>query len=143
VIDVDVGGFVKWFKNAGQKLKVQTRLAVGRTAEAAATYARLSRLYKNHTYGLRSSIRTTKGDTEASASANAKYAHWVESGTRPHAIEPRRKKVLRFERNGEVFFRTRVFHPGTDPRPFMRTAQEQATPLFSRLVTAAATEAFR
>ncbi len=141
-MSMDASAFVKWLGNAGKELEKQTAIAVKRTAEAAATYARIQGWYEHHTYKLRNSIKTSHAGVEAKVSANAPYAHYVEYGQRAHWIEARRKKVLRFEINGEVFFRRRVYHRGTGPRPFMRHAQEKATPLFSRLVTEAATNAF-
>lgn len=34
-------------------------------------------------------------------------------GTRPHAIRPKRARVLRFVQNGRVRYAQRVWHPGT------------------------------
>ena len=61
--------------------------------------------------------------------ASAGYAAFVELGTRPHVITPRRAKVLAWGTNnrlsgrprsgsGMVFAR-RVNHPGTKPQPFL------------------------
>jgi hypothetical protein len=44
--------------------------------------------------------------------ATARYARYIESGTRPHVIVPRRARVLRFEIGGRVVFARRVNHPG-------------------------------
>lgn len=65
-------------------------------------------------------LRSTLGDTTTRTGpvvtttvfANARYARWVESGSRPHAIVPRRAKALRFEVGGRVVFAKRVWHPG-------------------------------
>lgn len=55
----------------------------------------------------------------------------VLKGTRPHPITPRRDRsarnrrrpaMLRFEIGGEVFYRRRVFHPGTRANDFMGRA---------------------
>jgi len=140
---IDGSGLVNWCKETAAKLQSQTQQALQRTATTAATYAKLSRLYKSHTYNLRNSIRTRVSPGKAQVSANARYASWVENGTRPHEILPRRKKVLRFVQHGEVRFAKRVFHPGTKPRPFMQEAQDKATPLFERLVREAASNAFQ
>jgi hypothetical protein len=146
---LDASAFTKWLGKAAKKLEAQTSLALRRTAEAAATYARLSKQYKSHTYGLRKSIHTKPGKLDATVVADAPYAHFVENGTKRHPIEPkdrgsspRQRQWLRFEVNGQMVFARKVDHPGTYARPFMREAQERATPLFSRLVAEAATNAF-
>ena len=143
MIELKASGFAKWIGEAAKKLQSGTQQALSRTAEAAATYAKLSRLYKSHTYGLRSSIHTKVGTGQAIVSANARYASWVENGTRPHVIVPRRKTWLRFEQAGQIRFAKSVQHPGTQPRPFMREAQHKATPLFERLVHDAVRNAFQ
>lgn len=44
------------------------------------------------------------------------YASFVRDGTRAHVIEARPpRKALRWESGGEVFYRRRVNHPGTQP----------------------------
>ncbi|MDX2730997.1 hypothetical protein [Streptomyces sp. PA03-2a] len=50
---------------------------------------------------------------------------WVNEGTRPHIIRPRRKRVLRFEIRGREVFAAYVRHPGTKPNPFMARALRQ------------------
>jgi hypothetical protein len=48
----------------------------------------------------------------------ARYARYLEHGTRPYTIVPRRRKALRFEVAGETIFARRVQHPGLKPHPF-------------------------
>lgn len=57
--------------------------------------------------------------------AKAKHASFVEQGTRPHVIMPRKARVLRFQSGGKTVFAMRVNHPGTKPRPFLRPAVEE------------------
>ena len=45
----------------------------------------------------------------------AYYAPYVEYGTRPHVIYPRRARALRFEVRGKTVFARYVRHPGTRP----------------------------
>lgn len=56
--------------------------------------------------------------------AKARHASFVEQGTRPHAIRPKRARVLRFQAGGRTVFAAHVDHPGTRPRPFLRPAIE-------------------
>jgi len=48
------------------------------------------------------------------------YALYVEFGTPPHIIKPRRKKALRFDVGGESVVVRSVRHPGTMAQPFIR-----------------------
>lgn len=67
--------------------------------------------------------------------ASAKYAAYVELGTRPHEITPNAKKALRFaasasgrrlsgspRKGADVVFAKRVHHPGTRPQPYLLPA---------------------
>lgn len=67
---------------------------------------------------LKSSVRIRVGSKEAF------YAPWLEYGTRPHVIRPKKrgtKKALTIE--GGIFARAR--HPGIQPRPFLRRSMDE------------------
>ena len=78
----------------------------------------------------------TASSVETRATAN--YAAFVELGTRPHDIVPRKAKVLRFALGGSarlsgaprtgaaVIFAKRVRHPGTRAQPFMLPGARRA-----------------
>lgn len=52
--------------------------------------------------------------------STSKVARFLESGTRPHVITPRRKDALRFvPAGGGVAFARSVNHPGTKPRNYL------------------------
>jgi len=55
-------------------------------------------------------------------SADVSYATYVENGTRPHEIRPRRRKALKFKVGGRTVFATVVHHPGTKGVHFMARA---------------------
>lgn len=61
----------------------------------------------------------------------AKYAPFVEFGTRPHLIRAK-KKALRFTVRGQVLFRRSVQHPGTRPYKFLYRATFAAGRKFGR-----------
>jgi HK97 gp10 family phage protein len=46
----------------------------------------------------------------------APYAYYVETGTRPHTIRVKNKKVL-YSHRKNVFFGKQVQHPGSKPQP--------------------------
>lgn len=58
--------------------------------------------------------------------ARAPHAPYVEHGTRPHLIRPRRARALRFEVDGEIIYARLVHHPGTSPMEVMARAAEEA-----------------
>lgn len=55
----------------------------------------------------------------------APYAGYVEFGTKPHTIRPKRPGgVLAFDVGGRTVFTKQVNHPGTRPQPYVRPAFE-------------------
>lgn len=50
------------------------------------------------------------------------YAPYVNDGTRPHTIRPKKGEALRFTVGGRVVFARVVHHPGTRARPFLDKA---------------------
>jgi HK97 gp10 family phage protein len=75
---------------------------------------------------LAGSIVKDLGEGEASISALASYAVFVEKGTAPHEIRPVNASVLAFEAGSGVVFTRLVRHPGARPNPFMQRAVEAA-----------------
>jgi len=55
----------------------------------------------------------------------APYAGYVEFGTRPHEILPKKGKYLVFTVGGKKVFATKVNHPGTQPQPYVKPAFEK------------------
>jgi len=66
--------------------------------------------------------------------SQAPYSAYVEFGTRPHMIFPRRARVLRFEVGGRTVFARYVHHPGTRGRFFMRRALQDALSRLSEFI---------
>ena len=77
---------------------------------------------------LASQISSVVEKDSAAIYAKAPYSAYVEFGTRPHLILPKRARALRFEVDGEVVFARRVHHPGTQPQPFLFPAVYEAIP---------------
>lgn len=59
--------------------------------------------------------RVGHGQRVSYGGPKAPYAPHVEYGTRAHEIVARGGGFLRFESGGVVFYRKRVWHPGTKP----------------------------
>ncbi|MEM2922519.1 MAG: hypothetical protein QXF26_09425 [Candidatus Bathyarchaeia archaeon] len=67
--------------------------------------------------------------------SQAPYSAYVEFGTRPHIIRPRRARALRFEIGGEVIFARYVRHPGARGQFYMRRALEDAMERLGEIVS--------
>jgi hypothetical protein len=66
-------------------------------------------------------------DTSARIIAQADYAKYVEFGTKPHAILPKRRKALKIPTPEGYIFRKKVNHPGSKPYPyFFANLQDRA-----------------
>ena len=57
--------------------------------------------------------------------ADASYAPFVEFGTKPHVIKPKRRQSLRWATDSGYAFAKLVKHPGSKPYPFFRKAIEE------------------
>ncbi len=138
--------FGQGVQKSSDRLKEEIMAALQKTADFAASNAKGSSLFKNHSFRLMSSIEAkTFGGSRvfrAEVKAKAPYAQFVEEGTRPHVIEARRRTTMRFVQNGAVRFARIVHHPGTKATHFMAHAQERATPLLERLMAEAFARAF-
>lgn len=148
MIYVAAGQTIASLEVAAREIDGAIAMGLVETADQAAAFARTSALYKSHTYGLRGSITNgeaffANGLLGARTTATASYAGFVENGTKPHEIRPRRAKMLRFVQNGAVRFANLVRHPGTKPRPFMQQARDKAEPLLERNVSEAIDRVFR
>lgn len=71
----------------------------------------------------------------------APHAHLVEYGTKPHALAPKSKKVLKF---GALFtyFRAKAKHPGARSNPFFRDAIRSQRGAVKRLLESKVKAAF-
>ena len=60
-----------------------------------------------------------------------KYGYWLEFGTGPYTIRPKRGKYLSWQNaDGEWLFATEVHHPGIAARPWLRPAVLKVKGLF-------------
>jgi HK97 gp10 family phage protein len=79
------------------------------------------------TSNLRGSIQMDLHPMSAEIYPTAKYAPYVNFGTKPHVIEPKNGKVLAFKSGGKLIFARKVNHPGTKANPFMERTVEKVT----------------
>jgi hypothetical protein len=137
------------FGHACQLLVYGIRGAVDKACEEGADEARRTHLYKDRTGTLTKSIGdrlTSIGalGAEGVIEATAPYAKFVEGGTKPHHIVPRRARMLAWEGEGgqgDWHFARSVQHPGTQPLPFMGPAYLKAERVLEREVWLAAERA--
>jgi hypothetical protein len=71
----------------------------------------------------------------------APHAVFVQFGTRPHTIRPRRRKALRWAAGGRFIFAGRVDHPGYRGDAYLTLAATQALREFAAIVDQALKEA--
>lgn len=97
---------------------------------------------------MRTSIRyereTSAGSVNGAWYAPVPYTGYVLDGTRPHLIEAKAARALRWVENrgnGAVRFAKSVHHPGTKPNPFPERAIPPITPRLQAMFEEAVTEA--
>ncbi len=149
-VEVDLSEFRKGWAAMQHDLVDTARNSADEGAKAGAEYARNNHAWQNRTGNLQDSIRAVTGiPTErggkAMFEAGAKYASFLEEGTRPHVIRPKNKKALAFywENEGIDFVGPYVNHPGTDPMPYMGPAYLKAERVIIARILAGIPEAQR
>lgn len=104
------------------------------------------------TGNLLQSFRFVTARLQARWFPTARYAPFVEHGTRPHMIFPKNAKVLAWQKGGVgkyvtsasgksyyksskgvMVFAANVRHPGTKAKPFMKRILQKSTPDVNRL----------
>lgn len=119
------------FAEADRAISDGVRDGVRDAVTEGAAEARATHKYKDRSGALTGAISgrvlmSTTGAAFGEMRASKEYASYVEGGTEPHIIEPRRAKMLRFVINGRTVFASKVNHPGTKPFPFMGQAYLKA-----------------
>lgn len=61
-----------------------------------------------------------------SVGSNLRYAEAHHEGTRPHRIDPRGGRIMRFNVGGTVVYARRIDHPGTKPRKYLTIPMTRA-----------------
>lgn len=98
-------------------------MAMRAGVQATEQSAKGTALWKDKSGGTRGSIRgEVFGASRGLVSAGG-ASGFLENGTRPHAIFGH--PMLRFEINGQIFFRRMVRHPGTKGTHFMSEARDR------------------
>lgn len=64
----------------------------------------------------------TSTNARVEVTSRVPYVGYVINGTPPHVIEPRTATILHWQKDGNHFYRHRVYHPGTRPNPFPERA---------------------
>lgn len=79
--------------------------------------------FKNQTGNLRRNIwRRVESAARGVIGVGEKYGAYVEFGTKPHIITPKKARVLKFKSGGKTIFARKINHPGSRPYPFMEPA---------------------
>lgn len=95
--------------------------------------ARAEHRFTTRTGLVERSIRTASASHGAQLSGTVytalDYGVYLHEGTKPHSIEPRRKKALRWTDGGAFVFARRVKHPGTKEDPYIYEALDAEEPV--------------
>jgi hypothetical protein len=62
--------------------------------------------------------------------SNLPYARMHHEGTKPHKIVPKRARVLRFIKKGQIVYADSVMHPGTRPNKYLVKAMKMVPGLY-------------
>jgi hypothetical protein len=126
------------FRRAARAFRAAVHNAVAESQEVAGRHAvthvrRFSKFKRQSAQSLKDATRYSSKPGRGSNSFRTlriislkKTARFLEHGTRPHRIQPRRARVLRFSVGGHTIFRRSVRHPGTKPTRFLSQATESA-----------------
>ena len=95
-----------------REMRVQVPVLTGELKKAIAT-----RVYTSRKAGQRAVAIGVRGK-------EAPLAHLVEFGTDPHPIAAKPGKTLRYVKDGEVRYATKVRHPGAKAQSFVRKATD-------------------
>jgi len=106
-----------------QGIRGAAGLVVRRAAERAEELLR-ERAPKR-TGQMAESVGSTIYGRMAIVGLRARYARFLEFGTRQHEIRPRRARALVFSIGGRIVFAKRVLHPGIRPRRFVQAVAEE------------------
>ena len=90
---------------------------------------------------LRQSIAVRQTSESVTVGPNTEYAGFVEFGTKPHIILPKKGKALAFMVGGQAVVVKKVNHPGTRAQPYVRPAFESWVDTLGGLVAEAQVEA--
>ncbi len=105
-----------------------------------------------HAVRFDSSISTRGGTARVEVGTSDEIYGYVDQGTQPHEIRPKRAKMLRFQsqfraktrpgyitsyrgyRGGPAVYRSSVMHPGSKAREFAKTIARRWQPRFNRIM---------
>lgn len=123
---INVSGLDKMIKGAenfDNTAQVLLRRAMQQSLTVVTNEAKKNAPYRSGRLR-RSIFPTFHSIMRGEVSASTPYAQYVELGTKPHTITPKKAKALAFKVGGKMVFTKKVNHPGFKGRFYMRrTAQ--------------------
>lgn len=128
-LNIQAGKLLEAFAKAPQAVRDHLRIAVKSSTVDVQREARKTHRFKTKTAMLERSVTVSFPDEMTGRvflnPAIAGYANAIHDGSRPHRIEPKRRKRLRWATPGGGFaFARQVNHPGTKADPFLYAALE-------------------
>lgn len=139
----DVDSVIAAFKRARQGIEGGIKETLGISLRDVQERARSEHRWISRTGQAEREIKTRAevagGEFSGAVYTDLPHGIFLHTGTRAHAILPRKKQVLRFVINGRFVFARRVRHPGISPDPYIYNAFDAETPaIISRFEALAA-----
>lgn len=139
--ELDLSDVVDAFEQVGDHLERNLKTALKLSADLVAGQAKAEHIYTDRSHVLTDSIAAGEptgslrgGDLDVEVGAGAPYALFVEEDTKPHPIEPKKKKWLRWPVEGGFAFAKKVQHPGTTGTHFLANALDAKTAEIEQVV---------
>ena len=125
VASADISRLAAALKQASQESGVTTQEVLVQSANHI--LAEMEAKTPVKTGNLRQSLGIKVGNDRVTIGPNltqAPYGGYVEFGTKPHEIRPKKGKYLVFTIGGKKIFTKKVNHPGTQAQPYIQPAFE-------------------
>jgi phage gpG-like protein len=113
--NIDEGGRPRWQALSANTLAAKALKGYPAKPLVASRLLRTAVAQRN----ARGNVTYVTADGALKVGVNLLYARWLQEGTRPYVIVPKRKGALAFEMAGGKVVARRVRHPGLVPRPFI------------------------
>lgn len=134
----DIEKALNAFRKIPEKFERSMRLAMKKSVRDIGEHARRNHRFTSRTGQLERAVQDRVILDPLSGvvflnTREAPYAGYVHSGTKPHAIFPKRRKALRWVSGDSFVFAKNALHPGTDADPFLfDSLEEEKESIFKR-----------
>ena len=140
VASADIASLADALKEAAKNSEITTQEVLVHSANYLKT--EMEARVPVDTGRLKQSIQVRVSGKRITVGPDTPYAEYVEFGTAPHVIKPKKSNVLAFQAGGRTVIVRSVNHPGTKAQPFVRPAFEAWVDTLGGLVAEAHVQRF-